>query len=277
MAFPAVTYTDNASAGAGLTNNAAQAGLSLTGLQPLAQLQSVVANLLADDPTTVDTPAGNVVHGTFGANITPADTGIYSFPAQVGIGLAGAADRMLRVGATVTASAGVAQGIVIGGTYVATANSDVLTGIAVGGAFTPGAFTGLQIKGVSVAAFTVATFTTPADPVGFDVGIITATGATNAFGHRIAPPTGATNNYLIAHTTPATFNVNAAGQVSATIIDVTGAPGVAAASHVTFGGVTRTTIGANGAATALTANPLGYIDINVAGTIAQIPYYNRGA
>lgn len=60
-------------------------------------------------------------------------------------------------------------------------------------------------------------------------------------------------------------------------LDLNGTPPSAAASHVIFGGSVRTTIGANGAATALTANPLGYVDINVAGTIAQIPYYNRGA
>lgn len=40
---------------------------------------------------------------------------------------------------------------------------------------------------------------------------------------------------------------------------------------------TRTTIGANGGATALTALPLGYIDVDLDGTNVQIPYYNRGA
>ena len=53
---------------------------------------------------------------------------------------------------------------------------------------------------------------------------------------------------------------------------VTGAAGTAS-----IGGVTRTTIGANGAASALTANPLGYLDAYVAGTAVQIPYYTRGA
>lgn len=53
---------------------------------------------------------------------------------------------------------------------------------------------------------------------------------------------------------------------------VTGAAGTAS-----LGGVTRTTIGANGAASALTANPLGYLDAYVAGTAVQIPYYTRGA
>lgn len=37
---------------------------------------------------------------------------------------------------------------------------------------------------------------------------------------------------------------------------------------------TFTTIGANGAATALTANPVGYLVVNVGNTSYQIPYYN---
>lgn len=37
---------------------------------------------------------------------------------------------------------------------------------------------------------------------------------------------------------------------------------------------TVTTIGANGAATALTANPVGYITIMIGDTAYQIPFYN---
>lgn len=36
---------------------------------------------------------------------------------------------------------------------------------------------------------------------------------------------------------------------------------------------TFTTIGANGAASALTANPVGYLVINLGNTSVQIPYY----
>jgi hypothetical protein len=39
-------------------------------------------------------------------------------------------------------------------------------------------------------------------------------------------------------------------------------------------GLTSTTIGANGAASALTANPVGYVKIKVNGTEYQVPYYN---
>jgi hypothetical protein len=43
---------------------------------------------------------------------------------------------------------------------------------------------------------------------------------------------------------------------------------------VDFSVPTATTIGANGAASALTANPVGYIKIKVNGTTYQLPYYN---
>jgi hypothetical protein len=48
-----------------------------------------------------------------------------------------------------------------------------------------------------------------------------------------------------------------------------------AASTTTIGNGTATTIGANGAASALTALPLGYILVHVGTTAVQIPYYNR--
>jgi hypothetical protein len=47
-----------------------------------------------------------------------------------------------------------------------------------------------------------------------------------------------------------------------------------AASQVGFGSTVATTVGAAGAATALPANPLGYLIANVAGTAVKIPYYN---
>ncbi len=37
---------------------------------------------------------------------------------------------------------------------------------------------------------------------------------------------------------------------------------------------TQTTIGANGAASALTANPVGYLRITIANTEYSLPYYN---
>lgn len=37
---------------------------------------------------------------------------------------------------------------------------------------------------------------------------------------------------------------------------------------------TFTTIGANGAATALTANPVGYLVFNIGNASFQVPYYN---
>jgi len=56
--------------------------------------------------------------------------------------------------------------------------------------------------------------------------------------------------------------------------DATPTTGVSA-GLVALGKTTATTIGANGAASALTANPVGYLQINIGGTIFQLPYYNK--
>lgn len=81
MAFPTTVYTNNNTAASGLVSNAAEAGLDVSGLNPIAQLQSAVANLLISDPITTTVPAGNVTSGTFGSN--DGDTGTYTFPAAV--------------------------------------------------------------------------------------------------------------------------------------------------------------------------------------------------
>jgi hypothetical protein len=86
MAFPDTVITDNEAAGAFLTNKAAEAGLNVSGLQPIAQLQSIVGNLLVSDPSTVNIPAGDILSGTFGANKSGgADTGTYAFPGVLNI------------------------------------------------------------------------------------------------------------------------------------------------------------------------------------------------
>jgi hypothetical protein len=43
---------------------------------------------------------------------------------------------------------------------------------------------------------------------------------------------------------------------------------------VDFNTATQSTIGANGAASALTANPVGYLKIKIAGADRIIPFYN---
>lgn len=60
----------------------------------------------------------------------------------------------------------------------------------------------------------------------------------------------------------------------ASTVTVTGAAPTVAAGQVGLGATTQTTIGANGAASALTANPVGYLIVNIAGTNRIIPYYN---
>lgn len=83
MAFPAVTYLTDQNALAGLVSNASSAGLSTNNLSAVGALASVAANLLISDPSVITVPAGDVSHGTFGANIP--DTGAYLFPGTLTI------------------------------------------------------------------------------------------------------------------------------------------------------------------------------------------------
>jgi hypothetical protein len=53
-----------------------------------------------------------------------------------------------------------------------------------------------------------------------------------------------------------------------------GAASAGAASTTTFGSTTSTSVGATGAASALPANPLGYLVAHVGTTEVRIPYYN---
>jgi hypothetical protein len=76
-----------------------------------------------------------------------------------------------------------------------------------------------------------------------------------------------------------TYQLNMAGTAlnqlkGGLILDTTAAPTVGA-SQVGFGATTASTVGAAGAASALPANPLGYLIANVAGTQVKIPYYNN--
>ncbi len=154
--------------------------------------------------------AGYVSSGMFGALLAVPDTGIYSFPSQVGIGTAGLATRGLNVQPTLTGAAPLI-GVFSAAVNVAAANNQIIYGFRATPTFTPGAFTGLSYRGIYLSPVSTATWTNPGDSAQIDVDVLTGTGATNAFGIRIAPPTGASNNYLIAHTTAATFNITGAG------------------------------------------------------------------
>jgi Pectate lyase superfamily protein len=85
--------------------------------------------------------------------------------------------------------------------------------------------------------------------------------------------TGGTITNQLVNTTGATITQTASGIVSSGNVraDKVSA-GVAGAT--TIGGTTAATVGAAGAATALPANPLGYIIAHVGTTQVKIPYYN---
>lgn len=169
--------------------------------------------------------AGSVLSATFGA-LKPggADTGIYSFPSQVGIGTAGAANRVLNMnGSAVTASSGSAYGAFIVPALTAAANNDILSGLRLGSTNTPGTFTGLSVYRIDTNAITVAAFTSPAEPRQISLGIVTGKAGADASSIVIGAVSGGDTNYLIRHTTAATFNVKAAGDITtATTLTVGG-------------------------------------------------------
>ena len=79
-------------------------------------------------------------------------------------------------------------------------------------------------------------------------------------------PTGDTHQFIVANN--AIIDISSAGlNMKDKELDFN------AGGRIDFAD-TGTTIGANGSASALTANPVGYIKIRVGGTERQIPYYN---
>ncbi len=135
----------------------------------------------------------------------------------LGVGTAPTSAAAAIIAGTVTAASAAARGLIVSPVLAAAANSDALTMIRAAATFTPGAFTGLVVTGISVPAFSVAAFTSPGSPIGISVGVITGTGASEASALSLAPPTGATTNYLIRHTTAATWNISAAGAYTAAV------------------------------------------------------------
>lgn len=160
--------------------------------------------------------AALVSAGTFGAGISTPDTGIYSFPAQVGIGTSGITNQALRIAGNITAASGSAIGANAQAMLIAAANNDVLAAYRISALFTPGSFTGCTAQAIRLIAFTTAAFTLPSDPQMIDIGVLTGTGATNGSCIRFAAPVGALNNYLLLLSgAPGTFSVTAAGALTA--------------------------------------------------------------
>lgn len=170
-----------------------------------------------------------------GTNIGLYNVGTTRLDSALAFGAAPLASKGLHMASSfnVTAASGIAYGMQVGPTLVAAANGDGMYSLVVNSASTPGAYTSLLRRGIVVTAFSVAAFTTPADPAGILVDVITGTGATNAYAIQLAPPTGATNNYLIAHTTPTTFNVKADGSVRVASLGINGAPTATSKLNIT--------------------------------------------
>jgi len=172
-----------------------------------------------------------------------------------------------------------------------------------------GFFTGFQVSGVNNAGTTVYSYfdqtvygnAVTATGVGFISAPATASGTTivgvrhfqasnvsiggggstvnTQSGFQCEALSGATNNYGFLSKVASGAN-NIAFYAQGTAVSIFGGvvnlQGIAAATSAGVGlsGQTQTTIGANGAASALTANPLGYMIAYLGATKIVFPYYN---
>lgn len=270
MAFPDYNPQKNVDAAALVESEGARQGFPNVYLDSMGYVQALIANMLKDEPPGTETlsdivpGAANQVAVTNAGATSSVWSDNLSLPGtltvgttslltgNVGVGSAGAANIATRIAGSVTAATALAHSLNLTTTLVGAANSDALTMLHITPTFTPGSLTGLVAKGIRVGAFSVAGFTTPGDPVGLDVGIVTGTGATTAAALQLSPPTGASTNYLIRHTTAATFNVTGSGALTAAGAGTFGALLTVAAGGAAITG-NSTIVGTLGSVTTLSA------------------------
>jgi hypothetical protein len=139
---------------------------------------------------------------TFVASLTTAGqlrtaAGVYTM-STIQVGGTFTASSGILISQTQTASGGVARGLYVTPILTAAANADTLAFAVIGGTFSAGALTGVIARGISITAMSTAAFTSPANPIALEIGALTGTGATAAYGLSIASVTGAATNYAIA-------------------------------------------------------------------------------
>lgn len=120
--------------------------------------------------------------------------------------------------------------------------------------------------------------------IGYNTGRSVTTGGGNTvLGANVTLSAAAANNIVLAigdGTAKAQFDsanwtfTGGAFIFSGGALDINAAASTTTAGHLSLGSTTQTTIGANGAASALTANPLGYLIHYIGSTKIVIPYYN---
>lgn len=308
MAFPSVTYTNDALAASGMQSNAAAAGLQLDGLSQLGQCQSIIANLLKNDPSTVSVPAGDVASGTFGSLIP--DTGTYGFPSAFTFVTFGRSTTAFATPSALTATqwtgfASAVNGAVLmgfgstndvalknrAGTTVlgVTANS---TGIVLGGALAvAGAVTGVTtlatsstINGQTISA--TANFT-GSMAVGSSItvpAIREATGAgTMTIGGNFRTIIQANNSNTILFDGGVnqdtiirpyvSFGLQLCDAAAASLVTIAGTAYGAGVASLRLNGLTTGAAAALGTLTNAPSagNPNFWIPINIAGTVRYIP------
>lgn len=134
-------------------------------------------------------------------------------------------------------------------------NQQILTNITV-----------TNYRGVEIGNPTLQAAALITNCVGIYVGDLTAGGTAN-IGVQVNITSGAGKLGILSAGT-------AQNQMNGPLNIIATAVAASVASGVNLGGSTQTTIGANGAASALTANPLGYLIAYVGATKVIFPYYN---
>jgi len=108
----------------------------------------------------------------------------------------------------------------------------------------------------------------------FFLGVASSTGSVGAAAYQSFLSTTDTKGFVLSVNLVKIAEFLSTGLFVTGVVDIIGTAASATASHLQLGSSTQSTIGANGAASALTANPLGYLSAYLGTTHIIIPYYN---
>lgn len=261
-----VVYTNDGSAQAAFQTGAAAAGLDVSGLSGLGQVQAALANLLGAN--------GGSLTGFVALGTTPPTTGAIrvdasSFSGRVlnmvnGTGasrIQQAANGALQI---VGATSGIAFRTAADGADTFSVNdsgfASVLGGLQIG--LSAGFIWNGRSQMQSSSNGNISLYNNAAT----DFGLLQL-GGTSASFPAIAR-SGAGIVFRLANDS-ADCNIRSAN------LTLSAVAGTAGAGTIVLGSTTATTVGAAGGASALPATPLGYIIANVSGTTVKIPYYNN--
>ena len=215
-----------------------------------------------------------------------------------GLAVTGAATaaQMLRVGGTLTASGGGGRGVSVNGVLVAVANSDVLYGIDIAHAITPGAFTGLEAVALRIGSNSTAMTGSkygiivgaPSGASVNNIGILVSGGGITVTGNSTITGTlggittltattlagtlaTATQNSVTTMTGLTTIGTLVAGAVPASLVTA----GTFGTGNYAISGLLTVTDSGNRSASRVNGVTIGYASGNLTGTIGSNVAYDN--